>query len=86
MLLQNPDNSWIITDTKIALTDMTPETRRRYETQVSCYATLFATERGIDGPINCAIETFGPVTERYDIQPSPSDPQQRLDALRNGGE
>jgi ATP-dependent helicase/nuclease subunit A len=85
-LLQHPDGSWTITDTKIALTDMTPETRRRYETQVSCYATLFATERGIDDPINCAIETFGAVTERHDIQPSSSDLQQRLDALLNGGE
>jgi len=84
-LLQNPDGSWSITDAKIALTDMNTETRRRYEIQVSCYATLFAAESGVDGPINCAIETFGSVTDRQEIQFPSSELQEYLDTLLGGG-
>jgi len=83
-VLQNPDNSWTITDTKIALTDMTNETRRRYEVQLSCYATLFAAECSVDGPINCAIETFGAVTDRQEVQFSSPELQQYLDTLLEG--
>ena len=80
-VLQNPDKSWTITDTKIALTDMTSETRRRYEIQVSCYATLLAAESSVDEPINCAIETFGAVTDRQEVQFSSSELQEYLDTL-----
>jgi ATP-dependent helicase/nuclease subunit A len=84
-LLQNPDGSWSITDAKIALTDMNTETRRRYEIQVSCYATLFAAESGVDGPINCAIETFGSVTDRQEVPFPSSELQESLDTLLGGG-
>jgi ATP-dependent helicase/nuclease subunit A len=84
-VLQNPDGSWTITDTKIALTDMTSETRRRYEIQVSCYATLLAAESGVDEPTNCAIETFGAVTDRQEVQFSSLELQEYLDTLLEGG-
>ena len=84
-VLQNPDGSWTIIDTKIALTDMTSKTRRRYEIQVSCYATLLAAESSVDEPINCAIETFGAVTDRQEVQFSSLELQEYLDTLLEGG-
>jgi predicted RecB family nuclease len=84
-VLQNPDRSWTIIDTKIALTDMTSETRHRYEIQVSCYATLLAAESSVDEPTNCAIETFGAVTDRQEVQFSSLELQEYLDTLLEGG-
>lgn len=85
ILLEHPDGSWTIVDTKIALTDVNTETQHRYETQVSCYATLLNEEHGVEGPITCVIETFGAVTDRYEIQSSSSELQKRLEMLIHGG-
>ncbi len=52
--------------------------------RVSCYETLFATESGVDGAINCAIETFGAVTDRQEVQFPSSELQECLDTLHGG--
>ncbi|PGF17204.1 exonuclease V subunit beta [Natrinema sp. CBA1119] len=85
VVMQNPDGSWVITDIKIALTELTTETQRRYRTQISWYASLLAAENSVEGPITCAIETFGAVTNRRDSQIPLPAVQQRLDKLLNGG-
>ena len=86
-VLHNPDDSWTITDLKIALTDPTPETRYRYQVQVACYAWLLATTLDVDDPtaITTTVETFGAVTDRTVDVLSPSIILDRLDQLINGG-
>jgi len=48
-----------VADVKIALTDLTPDTRRRYELQVAAYAYLFEQHRKQTAHVRRAIETFG---------------------------
>jgi ATP-dependent helicase/nuclease subunit A len=84
-VIENPDESWSIIDTKTALTDMNTETRHRYELQTACYAALLAQLDDVDGPVSCSVETFGVVTERIVTRLPQSAVTQRLDELLDGG-
>lgn len=85
-VLENPDGSWTITETKTTLTIMTNDTRRRYQDQVTCYAWLLATETDVTDPdsITTAIETFGAVTDRLIEETSAASILDRLDDLLEG--
>ena len=82
---RQPDNTWTITDMKITLTDMNPESRRRYQLQVTAYAALLAAEDGVEGPITQSIEAFGTVTHRINSPWPHSVVKRRLDALLEEG-
>jgi len=48
-----------VADVKISLTDQTPETKRRYELQVTAYSYLFKKQECSAYSVNRAVETFG---------------------------
>ena len=83
---RQPDGTWTITDTKIALTDMNPETRRRYQLQVTAYGALLAEEDGVEGPIIQSVEAFGAVTYRINSPWPHSLVERRVDALLEEGQ
>lgn len=72
---------WYADDVKITLTDQTPETRRRYELQVTAYSYIFEQQKHSKNSINRAVETFG--VERETVESSwPSEiVERRLAAL-----
>jgi ATP-dependent helicase/nuclease subunit A len=57
-----------VSDVKITLTNQTPETRRRYELQVTAYSYLFEQQECSTTTVNRAVETFG--VERDTIESS----------------
>ncbi|UHQ98907.1 UvrD-helicase domain-containing protein (plasmid) [Natrinema zhouii] len=54
-----PSGERHVADLKITLTDQTPETRRRYELQVTAYSYLFEQQDSSHHPVNRTVETFG---------------------------
>ncbi|WP_323192814.1 UvrD-helicase domain-containing protein [Halostella sp. PRR32] len=80
-VVELPSGEQHVADLKITLTDQTPETRRRYELQVTAYSYLFEQQESSEDPVNRAVETFG--VERDTIESSwPSDiVERRLAAL-----
>jgi ATP-dependent helicase/nuclease subunit A len=80
-VVELPTGEQYVADLKIALTDQTPETRRRYELQVTAYSYLFEQQESSERPVNWAVETFG--VERDTIESSwPSDiVERRLAAM-----
>lgn len=70
-----------VADVKIALTELTSETRRRYELQVATYARLFEQQTTSTDSVHRVVETFG--SERSTFTPSlpPSGIKHRLARL-----
>lgn len=71
-----PSGERHVADLKITLTDQTPETRRRYELQVTAYSYLFEQQESSTNPVARSVETFG--IERDTIKSSlPSETVER---------
>lgn len=80
-VVESPSGEQYVADLKITLTDQTPETRRRYELQVTAYSYLFEQQESSESPVKRTVETFG--VERDTIESSwPSNiVERRLAAL-----
>ena len=65
---------------------MNPETRRRYQLQVTAYGALLAEEDGVEGPIIQSVEAFGAVTYRINTPWPHSLVERRVDALLEEGQ
>jgi ATP-dependent helicase/nuclease subunit A len=61
-LIEWPDGRRHVTDIKIALTEPTEDTQKRYELQTATYAYLFTKETMTKAPVERSIETFGVTT------------------------
>ena len=66
-VVELPSGERHVADVKITLTDQTPETRRRYELQVTAYSYLFK-QQECSTNVNRTVETFG--VERDTIEPT----------------
>jgi ATP-dependent helicase/nuclease subunit A len=63
-----PDGSWHVVDLKVALAEVTPDTWRRYQLQVTTYAWLLEAEDGVNEPVIRVVQTVGAVTDRTVLQ------------------
>ncbi|MFA9516802.1 UvrD-helicase domain-containing protein [Halopenitus sp. H-Gu1] len=80
-VIDSPSGERHVTDVKIALTEPTPETRRRYELQVAAYAYLFEREATSTVPVSRTIETFGVERETIVSSWPPAVVEHRLATL-----
>ncbi|MDH5020116.1 UvrD-helicase domain-containing protein [Halobacterium rubrum] len=81
-VVELPSGERHVAEAKVTLTDQTPETRRRYELQVTAYSYLFEQQQDRSrNPVKPTVETFG--VERDTIRSSwPSEiVERRLAAL-----
>ncbi|MDL0123184.1 UvrD-helicase domain-containing protein [Halobacterium salinarum] len=67
-VVELPSGERHVADVKITLTNQTPETRRRYELQVTAYAYLFEQQERSTNAMNRTVETFG--VERNTVESS----------------
>lgn len=80
-LTVSPSGEIHVTDVKASLTDLTEETRRRYELQVAAYGYLFDRQEASAEPVRRTVETFGATRETVSSSWSPSIVERRLSML-----
>jgi len=84
VLVETSDGERHVSDIKISLTELTDETRRRYELQVATYAYLFEHQQTTARPVRRSVETFGVERETITSSWPPSVIEQRLSRLLRG--
>lgn len=82
-VIETPTGNRYVTDVKIALTNPTPETRRRYELQVAAYAYLFDNDTTSPSTTHRTIETLGVSRGTHSPELPPEIVSRRLAALLN---
>lgn len=80
-VVEYPSGERHVTDIKIALTEPTTETQRRYDLQVAAYAYLFDQETASSGSVRRTIETFGVSSETITSSWPPEIVNRRLAKL-----
>lgn len=80
-VIEYPDGERVLTDVKIALAELTAETRRRYELQIATYAYLTEQTKEANAPVHGTIETLGVTSETTTSSWPPDIVQSRLRRL-----
>ena len=84
IVIETSDGERHVSDIKISLTELTDETRRRYELQVATYAYLFEHQQTTARQVRRSVETFGAERETITSSWPPSVIDQRLSRLLHG--